>query len=168
MTLSPPKSISIQALVAGDRRLIERTAKPRSAPSKRSSRAHLTRQHGGKEWVQTGNVVAVMFEHHEARESINGQHGPMPQLHHHTFIANLTRRGDGQWRGLDPDQIYKVEKLHRRGVHGGAREKRPGARLSDRAPCRRPLRIGWLYQKADRGVQRTRARHRGQKSRTQH
>ena len=107
LTLSPPKSVSIHALVAGDRQLIaaDREAAIRAVQEVES--CALTRQHGGKQWVQSGNVVAVMFEHHEARESVNGEHGPMPQLHHHTFIANLTRRGDGQWRGLDPDQIYK-------------------------------------------------------------
>jgi hypothetical protein len=32
----------------------------------------------------------------------------MPQLHHHSFVTNLTRRPDGQWRSLDHEQIYKA------------------------------------------------------------
>src|SRR5260370_1054868 len=32
----------------------------------------------------------------------------MPQLHHHTFITNMTQRPDGQWRGLEPDQMFKA------------------------------------------------------------
>jgi len=108
VTLSPPKSISIQALVAGDRRLIEADRQAAIRAIQEVEPCALTRQHGGSQWVQTANVVAVMFEHHEARESINGEHGPMPQLHHHTFVANLTRRPDGQWRGLEPNQIYKA------------------------------------------------------------
>ena len=108
VTLSPPKSISIQALVAGDRRLIEADRQAAIRAIQEVEPCALSRHHGGSQWVQTADVVAVMFEHHEARESINGEHGPMPQLHHHTFIANLTRRPDGQWRGLEPNQIYKA------------------------------------------------------------
>jgi conjugative relaxase-like TrwC/TraI family protein len=108
ITLSPPKTISMQALVVGDRRLIEADRQAAIRAIQEVEPCALSRQHGGSQWVQTGNVVAVMFEHHEARESINGEHGPMPQLHHHTFIANLTRRPDGEWRGLEPKQIYKA------------------------------------------------------------
>jgi len=107
ITLSPPKSVSIQALVAGDARLIEADRQAAIRAIQEVEACALSRQRGGREWVQSGNVVAVMFEHHEARESINSQHGPMPQLHHHTFVANLTRRPDGQWRGLDPVEMYK-------------------------------------------------------------
>ena len=107
ITFSPPKSISIQALVAGDTRLIEADQQAAIRAIQEVEACALSRQRGGREWVQSGNVVAVMFEHHEARESIGGQHGPMPQLHHHTFVANLTQRPDGQWRGLDPVEMYK-------------------------------------------------------------
>jgi conjugative relaxase-like TrwC/TraI family protein len=82
ITLSPPKSISIQALVAGDTRLIEADRQAAIRAIQEAEACALGRRRGGREWVQTGNVVAVMFEHHDARESITGQHGPMPQLHH--------------------------------------------------------------------------------------
>src|SRR5216684_3861600 len=108
MTLSPPKSISIQALVAGDTRLIEATRQAAERAIEEAERCALSHQHGGKERVQTSNVCAVIFEHYDARESKHGQHGPMPQLHHHTFITNITQRQDGQWRGLEPDQMFKA------------------------------------------------------------
>jgi conjugative relaxase-like TrwC/TraI family protein len=108
MTFSPPKSISIQALVAGDIRLIEATRAAALRAIAEAERCALSRRRGGREQVQTGNVVAVMFEHHDARESTTGEHGPMPQLHHHTFITNFTRRPDGQWRSLQEEQIYKA------------------------------------------------------------
>ena len=108
MTLSPPKSISIQALVAGDNRLIEADRQAACYAIEQAERCAFSRQHGGKDWVQTGNVCAVIFEHYDARESKHGQHGPMPQLHHHTFIANLTQRPDGRWRALDPEQMLKA------------------------------------------------------------
>ncbi len=111
VTLSPPKSVSIQALVAGDTRLIEADRQAAITAIREAEACALGRQHGGKEWVQTGNVVAVMFEHHDARESINGQHGPMPQLHHHTFVTNLTQLPDGRWRGLEPKEMYKARRF---------------------------------------------------------
>jgi len=108
MTLSPPKSISIQALVAGDIRLIEADRQAARRAIEQAEHCAFGRQHGGKDWVQTGNICAVIFEHYDARESQHGQHGPMPQLHHHAFITNLTRRPDGQWRALDPEQMFKA------------------------------------------------------------
>jgi conjugative relaxase-like TrwC/TraI family protein len=108
MTFSPPKSISIQALVAGDTRLIEAARNAALRALQEAERCALARQHGGSEWVQTNNICAVVFEHYDARESITGAHGPMPQLHHHSFVTNLTRRPDGQWRSLDAEQIYKA------------------------------------------------------------
>ncbi len=108
MTLSPPKSISIQALVAGDTRLIDADRQAALRAVEEAERCALSRHRGGREWVQSGNIVAIMFEHYDARESKHGEHGPMPQLHHHTFITNMTRRPDGQWRGLEPDQMFKA------------------------------------------------------------
>jgi conjugative relaxase-like TrwC/TraI family protein len=108
MTFSPPKSISIQALVAGDHRLIEAARNAAVRTLQETERCALSRQRGGSEWVQTANICAVVFEHYDARESITGKHGPMPQLHHHSFVTNLTRRPDGQWRSLDAEQIYKA------------------------------------------------------------
>ena len=108
MTFSPPKSISIQALVAGDTRLIEAARNAALRALQEAERCALARQRGGTEWVQTSNLCAVVFEHYDARESITGEHGPMPQLHHHSFVANLTQRPDGQWRSLDHEQIYKA------------------------------------------------------------
>jgi len=108
LTFSPPKSISIQALVVGDTRLIEAARDAALRALREAERCALARQRGGSEWVQTGNICAVVFEHYDARESITGEHGPMPQLHHHSFVTNLTRRPDSQWRSLDHEQIYKA------------------------------------------------------------
>ncbi|MBV8053927.1 MAG: relaxase domain-containing protein, partial [Deltaproteobacteria bacterium] len=108
MTFSPPKSVSIQALVAGDTRLIEAARDAALRAIQEAERCAFARRHGGSEWVQTNNICAVVFEHYDARESMTGQHGPMPQLHHHTFITNLTQRPDRQWRSLENKQIYKA------------------------------------------------------------
>src|SRR5713101_427975 len=58
VTLSLPKSVSIQALVAGDTRLIEADRQAAITAIREAEACALGRQHGGKEWVQTGNVVA--------------------------------------------------------------------------------------------------------------
>jgi conjugative relaxase-like TrwC/TraI family protein len=110
-TLSPPKSISIQALVCGDEQLIEADREAAVYAIREVEACALARRHGGKEWVETGNVVAIMFEHYDSRESIHGEHGPMPQLHHHFFIANMTRLANDEWRSLDPKQIYKARRF---------------------------------------------------------
>jgi conjugative relaxase-like TrwC/TraI family protein len=106
-TMSPPKSISIQALVAGDTRLIEADRQAAMRALREAEACALGRRRGGQEWVQSANLIAVMFEHFDARESINGQHGPMPQLHHHFFLMNATQLPGGEWRSLDPDQLMK-------------------------------------------------------------
>jgi TrwC relaxase len=37
---------------------------------------------------------------------VKSDHGPDPQLHTHVVLLNVTKRPDGQWRGLEPIQIY--------------------------------------------------------------
>lgn len=108
MTFSPPKSISIQALVAGDARLIEIQWEAVREAMQEVERCALARQRGGRQEVLTDNICAVMFEHFDARESQSSQHGPMPQLHHHLFIMNFSQRPDGQWRSLQEQEIYKA------------------------------------------------------------
>ena len=107
MTFSPPKSISIQALVARDTRLIDVARNAALRALQEAERCALARQRGGSEWVQTSNVCAVVFEHYNARESITGEHGPMPQLHQSQF-RHQPHRPDDQWRSLDAEQIYKA------------------------------------------------------------
>lgn len=108
---SAPKSISVQALVGGDHRLIEAH---RGAVEKALSEVEkyaLSRQRAGQESVVTANVVAARFEHVAARPSENAPEGqaPDPQLHTHVVFLNLTRRPDAQWRALDPREIYRSQ-----------------------------------------------------------
>jgi conjugative relaxase-like TrwC/TraI family protein len=105
ITFSPSKSITLQALVAGDTRVIEAVRQAVLFTIQEAERCALARQHGTS--VQSANICAVVFEHYDARESINSEHGPMPQLHYHTFVNNLTQRPDGQWRAIDSEQMYR-------------------------------------------------------------
>ena len=110
-TFNAPKSVSIQALAGGDAALTD--AHRRAVRRALTELEHyaLSRQKGGSEWVLTQNIVAARFDHIAARpaKGANDGYGPDPHLHTHVVIANMTRRPDGAWRGLDPVEIYRSQ-----------------------------------------------------------
>jgi conjugative relaxase-like TrwC/TraI family protein len=110
-TFNAPKSVSIQGLVGNDHRLIEAHGKAVSRALLELEQYALSRRRGGSEWVVTGNVVAARFDHIAARPAggVEDGYGPDPHLHTHVVIANITRRPDGEWRGLDPIEIYRAQ-----------------------------------------------------------
>ena len=110
-TFNAPKSVSIQALVGGDTGLAEAHRTALSRALSELERYALSRQHGGHEWVITGDIVAARFDHIAARPSQGADdgYGPDPHLHTHVVIANMTIRPDGAWRGLDPVEIYRSQ-----------------------------------------------------------
>jgi conjugative relaxase-like TrwC/TraI family protein len=110
-TFNAPKSVSIQALVARDDRLIEAHRNAVSRALAELEQYALSRRRGGSEWVVTGNIVAARFDHIAARppKGTDDGYGPDPHLHTHVVIANMTRRPDRQWRGLDPVEIYRAQ-----------------------------------------------------------
>jgi conjugative relaxase-like TrwC/TraI family protein len=110
-TFNAPKSVSIQGLVGDDHRLIEAHGKAVSRALVELEQYALSRRRGGTEWVVTGNVVAARFDHIAARPAsgVENGYGPDPHLHTHVVIANMTRRPDGEWRGLDPIEIYRAQ-----------------------------------------------------------
>ena len=110
-TFNAPKSMSIQGLAGDDHRLIEAHGKAVSRALAEVEQYALSRRHGGSEWVVTGNIVAARFDHIAARPAsgVEDGYGPDPHLHTHVVIANMTRRPDGEWRGLDPIEIYRTQ-----------------------------------------------------------
>jgi conjugative relaxase-like TrwC/TraI family protein len=110
-TFNAPKSVSIQALGSGDVQLTDAHRRAVSRALTELERYSLSRQRGGSEWVLTQNIVAARFDHIAARpaKGANDGHGPDPHLHTHVVIANMTRRPDGAWRGLDPVEIYRSQ-----------------------------------------------------------
>jgi conjugative relaxase-like TrwC/TraI family protein len=110
-TFNAPKSLSIQAQIGGDPGLAEAHRMAVSRALTELERYALSRQHGGHEWVITGDVVAARFDHIAARPSKGADdgYGPDPHLHTHVVIANMTQRPDGHWRGLDPVEIYRSQ-----------------------------------------------------------
>ena len=110
-TFNAPKSVSIQALGGGDERLMEAHEHAVSRALEELEQYALSRRHGGSEWVVTNNLVAARFDHIAARPAAGADdgYGPDPHLHTHVVIANMTRRPDGAWRGLDPVEIYRSQ-----------------------------------------------------------
>jgi conjugative relaxase-like TrwC/TraI family protein len=104
-----PKSVSIQALVGGDSRLIaaHRRAVQR-AMSEMEANA-LARQHGGKDYVISANLVGAGFDHLAARQAEETRL-PDPHLHTHVVLINMTRRPDGEWRSLESSQLFQAQR----------------------------------------------------------
>jgi conjugative relaxase-like TrwC/TraI family protein len=110
-TFSAPKSVSLQALIGGDHRLIqahERAVRRSLLEVEKYAVAH-GYNHGNKERVASANVVGAAFNHLAARPVEDSGYGPDPQLHTHVVLLNLTKRPDGQWRGMDPIEIYRSQ-----------------------------------------------------------
>ncbi|MBX9727989.1 MAG: relaxase domain-containing protein, partial [Sphingopyxis sp.] len=107
VTMSAPKSVSIMAEVAGDRRLIGAHAnavKAALAYIERHTAATRIRADGGVEHRQTtDNLVIASFRHDTSRAQD-------PQLHTHNVIMNMTQDADGNWRSLEPRALYQLQK----------------------------------------------------------
>ena len=106
VTLSAPKSVSIMAEVAGDRRLIDAHGQAvKTALAHVETHMAATRiRHGGVVAREaTGNLIVASFQHGTSRAQD-------PQLHSHNVIMNATRGEDGSWRSLEPRAIYQLQK----------------------------------------------------------
>jgi conjugative relaxase-like TrwC/TraI family protein len=105
LTFSAPKSVSLQALIAGDARIFEAHDRAVAvAIAAAEERAQTRKKVKGQSRVEdTGNLVVAKFRHETSREQD-------PQLHTHALVLNLTRRSDGAWRALRNDEIIKATK----------------------------------------------------------
>ena len=106
VTLSAPKSVSIMAEVAGDRRLIAAhgaAVKTALAHVEQHMAATRIRDGGAVNREATGNLVIASFQHGTSRAQD-------PQLHTHNVILNATKGEDGIWRSLEPRAIYRLQK----------------------------------------------------------
>jgi conjugative relaxase-like TrwC/TraI family protein len=106
VTLSAPKSVSIMAEVAGDRRLIAAhgaAVKTALAHVESHMAATRIRDGGAVNREATGNLVIASFQHGSSRAQD-------PQLHTHNVILNATKGEDGTWRSLEPRAIYQLQK----------------------------------------------------------
>jgi conjugative relaxase-like TrwC/TraI family protein len=106
VTLSAPKSVSIMAEVAGDRRLIAahgEAVRTAMAHVEKHMAATRIRDGGTVSREATGNLIVASFQHGTSRAQD-------PQLHTHNVIMNATRSEDGTWRSLEPRALYQLQK----------------------------------------------------------
>jgi conjugative relaxase-like TrwC/TraI family protein len=108
---SAPKSVSIQALVGDDSRLIRAHIAAAERATSEVEHYALARRRGGREHVVSGNIVGAAFSHLAARPVGDSEFGPDPQLHTHVVLLNVTQRPDGKWCGLSPVEIYRSQTL---------------------------------------------------------
>lgn len=106
ITLSAPKSVSLLALVGGDKRLLEvhnkAVRETFAAIEKMAAEARIT-INGETTFEKTGNLVVSLFQHTTSRELD-------ANLHDHGVILNMTERADGKWRALSSHS--KGDKTH--------------------------------------------------------
>lgn len=105
-TFSAPKSVSIQALVKGDQRIVAAhdAAVKKSLELMQEFAATRKKQGGLSFRERTGNLVTATFRHELSRAQD-------PQLHTHAIVMNLTRRSDGEWRALSNEDLLKNVKV---------------------------------------------------------
>jgi conjugative relaxase-like TrwC/TraI family protein len=107
-TFSPPKSVSLTALVGGDERI--RTAHSEAVTIaltelERYTQARLGGNHPAE---TTGQFVVAKFEHDTARP-VDGY--AAPQLHTHAVIFNVTQRENGQTRALQEHGYFDSQQF---------------------------------------------------------
>lgn len=100
LTFSAPKSVSVMALVQGDRRLVEAhnraVEKTLDAVEALYAEARKTVD-GVTDYEKTNNLLIARFRHTTSRELD-------AQLHTHSVIINATMRDDKLWRALSSRQ----------------------------------------------------------------
>lgn len=102
-TFSAPKSVSVQALVGGDERLLEAHHHAVSVALQEAERyaGARVRLDGANHDRQTGNLVIAAYTHDSSRQLD-------PQLHTHAVAANLSYDGiEGRWKALQASGIYE-------------------------------------------------------------
>src|SRR3990167_6509662 len=94
LTFSAPKSISIMALVGGDKRLMEAHRQAVSVAlthiEQGAAQARI-KVNGELQYENTRNVIGALYHHDLSRAQD-------PQMHTHSVIMNMTQRSDGKWR----------------------------------------------------------------------
>ncbi|EEE0771346.1 conjugative transfer relaxase/helicase TraI [Salmonella enterica] len=102
LTFSAPKSVSILALIGGDKEMLEahnHAVRIAAGYVEKLISARDTKD-GVTSIVHTGKMVAAAFTHDTSRNLD-------PQLHTHLLVANMTEQ-DGKWKALATDYIHNA------------------------------------------------------------
>ena len=109
LTFSAPKSVSIAALVGGDRRIVDAHERAVAATlawvEKNAAETRMKHPETGK-MVRVGGqkIVAATFRHDTSRNLD-------PQLHTHAVLANMVKGEDAKWRTMANEGLYARQKL---------------------------------------------------------
>ncbi len=108
LTFSAPKSVSILALVGGNKEVLEayrESIKEVLIKIEKKYGACRNKEKGITHIEKTGNMVFAVFEHVDTRAGD-------PGLHHHCVLMNMTKRMNGEWRTIFADDIYTDKLLN--------------------------------------------------------
>ncbi|MFM2839116.1 MobF family relaxase, partial [Klebsiella pneumoniae] len=98
LTFSAPKSVSVMAMLGGDKRLIDAHNQAVTEAVRQLETLAATRvmTDGKSETVLTGNLIVAKFNHDTNRNQ-------EPQIHTHAVVINATQNGD-KWQSLGTDK----------------------------------------------------------------
>lgn len=106
LTFSAPKSVSMQAMLGNDKRLLaaHENAVLRALTYAESIATCRVTHDGLTTKEITGNILVAQFRHDLSRAAD-------PQLHTHCVVLNVTQRHDGEWRAIDNEPFYRHKML---------------------------------------------------------
>jgi len=107
-TFSPPKSVSLTALVGGDDRIRAAHGEAVTIALTELERYTQARIGGNRPAETTGQFIAAKFEHDLSRP-VDGY--AAPQLHTHAVIFNVTERENGQTRALQERGYFDTQQF---------------------------------------------------------
>ena len=109
LTFSAPKSVSIAALVGGDRRIVDVHDRAVAAAldwiERNAAETRMKDPETGK-MARVGNqkIVTATFRHDTSRNLD-------PQLHTHAVLANMVKGEDDKWRSMANEKLYGSKML---------------------------------------------------------
>lgn len=120
LTFSMPKSASVMAYVAGDKRILDAHMSAVKATmswvEKTMAEARDYSRTRNGEPVRTGNLVYAIFQHYTSRKLD-------PQGHLHVVIAAITKTAGGSWQALWNNPLWKNNSMIGSAYHAAFREK---------------------------------------------
>jgi DNA primase catalytic core len=106
ITFSAPKTVSLTALVGGDACVVKAHEDAVWEGMQYFERAIQVKMGGLNAPQDTGRMVAALFRHDTARP-VEGY--AAPQLHTHAVVFNLSQDRDGQYRALNPRELFYLQ-----------------------------------------------------------
>ena len=109
LTFSAPKSVSIAALVGGDKRIVgvhDRAVKATLAwVEKNAVQTRMQDPETGRMIRIGGQKTVIATFRHDTSRNLD------PQLHTHSVLANMVQGEEGKWRTMANERLYECQKL---------------------------------------------------------